>query len=871
VPRGRELRGRERRDLRAYRAKRDADRTPEPFGAEEAGRPGLFVVQQHAARRLHYDLRLEWGGVLLSWAVPKGPSLDPAEKRLAVQVEDHPVEYADFEGKIPEGNYGAGSVIVWDLGRWTPVEDPDEGLVSGKLLFDLHGYKLRGRFTLVRTGGKKKPDGRRQVSRSEPKASEDHKTWLLIKKPDAFASDTADPNADASVLSGLTLEERRNGSPRLAELGRAIAGSGAPRGEISASALSPMLAERIEQPFSSPDWLFEVKYDGYRMIGAREGGEGVLFTRNGRPAAARFPEIARALAALPVESAIVDGEVALTDAEGRPSFALLQQRAALSDGTLIAAAAVASPVTYFVFDLLAFGDRDVRDVPLRTRKEWLAQLVPPLGPLRLAPWFAERGEAVYAEIRARGLEGMVAKRIDSPYRSGRGPLWKKLRLVASDDFAIVGYTPARGGRPGFSALHLASHVNGELRYFGRVGTGFRDAELTSLREALDALRRPTPACVGAVPQTRGNVWVEPRLVGEVSFTEVTHAGSLRHPLWIGLREDKEPSECVREGSGSDADAAEPEPPLAPVEPESGAARTVPFTNLEKVFWPGDGATKGDLIDYYRRIAPWLLLYLRDRPLVMTRYPDGIDGKSFFQKDAPAWVPDWVRTEQMWSEHAEREVNYFVCDDLESLLYVINMGTIPLHVWASRVGDLQHPDWCILDLDPKGAPFADVVAIANEIREICGELELPACPKTSGSSGVHVLLPLGGRLTFAQCQMLAELLARLVVRRCPEIATVARNVRAREGKVYVDFLQNGHGRLLVAPFSVRPLPGAPVSMPLRWSEVNARLDPRRYTIHNALTRMRRLGADPLAPVLGPAPDLARALARLAEMVTTGSAG
>jgi bifunctional non-homologous end joining protein LigD len=367
-----------------------------------------------------------------------------------------------------------------------------------------------------------------------------------------------------------------------------------------------------------------------------------------------------------------------------------------------------------------------------------------------------------------------------------------------------------------------------------------------------------------VPQTRGTVWVEPRLVGEVSFSEVTRAGSLRHPLWIGLREDKDPSECVREGAelAEDAWAA---PLTEPVEETGAAERAVPFTNLDKLFWPDDGATKGDLIDYYRRIAPWLLAYLRDRPLVMTRYPDGIAGKSFFQKDAPAWVPSWVRTEQMWSEHAEREVNYFVCDDLESLLYVINMGTIPLHVWSSRVADLQHPDWCILDLDPKGAPFRDVVAIATEIRAICDELALPAFPKTSGSSGLHVLIPLGGRLTFEQCRMLAELLARLVVQRRPEIATITRNVRAREGKVYVDFLQNGHGRLLVAPFSVRPLPGAPVSMPLRWSEVNARLDPRRYTIDNAVARMRRLGADPLAPVLGPAPDLAAALARLAGAV------
>jgi bifunctional non-homologous end joining protein LigD len=847
VPRGREMSDGERRGLGAYRAKRHADRTPEPFGGERADRPGLFVVQQHAARRLHYDLRLEWRGVLLSWAVPKGPSLDPAEKRLAVHVEDHPVEYADFEGKIPEGNYGAGAVIVWDIGRWLPAEDPDEGLRQGKLLFDLEGYKLRGRFTLVRTGGKKKPTG---------------KDWLLIKKPDGHASAEPLPNADASVLSGLTVEELGAGAPRIAQLAAAIEAAVPPRRAVSVRSVRPMLAERIDAPFSSPDWLFEVKYDGYRMVGAREDGEGLLFTRNGLPAAHRFPELTRALAALPVEHAIVDGEVAVTDAEGRPSFARLQQRAALSGRSEIEAAMIASPVTYFAFDLLAFGPFDLRDAPLHQRKEWLAQLIPPRGPIRIAPSFPERGEAVYDAIRAQKLEGMVAKRIDSPYRAGRSPLWKKVRLLASDDFVIVGYTAPRGGRPGFGALHLGSHVNGELRYFGRVGTGFRDEELVSLREALDALRRATPACTGAVPQTRGNVWVEPRLVGEVSFTEVTSAGSLRHPTWIGLRDDKDPSECERAGP----EPTEPEPPGdGELEPEASEARAVPFTNRGKVFWPDDGTTKGDLIDYHREIAPWLLPYLHDRPLVMTRYPDGIAGKSFFQKDAPAWVPGWVRTEQMWSEHAEREVNYFVCDDLESLLYVINMGTIPLHVWSSRVADLQHPDWCILDLDPKGAPFRDVVALANEIRAISDELALPSYPKTSGSSGLHVLIPLGGRLTFEQSRMFAELIAQLVVRRRPEIATVARSVRAREGKVYVDFGQNGHGRLLVAPFSVRPLPSAPISMPLRWSEVNARLDPRRYTIHNALARMRKLGEDPLAPVLGPAPDLGAALARLAQAV------
>jgi len=857
VPRRRGLSGHAGGPLADYRAKRHADRTPEPFGAG-AGRPGLFVVQQHAARRLHWDLRLEWRGVLLSWAVPKGPSLDPHEKRLAVRVEDHPVDYADFEGLIPEGSYGAGAVILWDRGRWTPLEDPEAGLASGKLLFELEGYKLRGRFTLVRTGGRAKAQGK------------DGKDWLLIKKSDAWATDDPDALSDVSVLSGLTTGELREGSPRVRALEARVAELAPPRRTVRAADVRPMLAERAEAPFSSPDWLFEVKYDGYRMIGAREDGKGLLYTRNGRPAAERFPEVAHALAALPGERVVLDGEIVATDREGRPSFQRLQRRALLRRPRDVARASVESPVTYFVFDLLAWGDRDLRDLPLATRKELLERMVPPRGPLRLAPAFVERGEAVYDEVARRGLEGVVAKRADAPYRAGRSSRWKKLRRLRTDDFAVVGYTAPRGGRPGFGALHLAAHVaddpDGGLVYSGRVGTGFSDARLVEIRRALEPLRRDTPPCTGPVPQTRGHTWVEPRLVCEVRFSEVTADGLLRQPAFLRLRDDKDPADCVREpaaGASGAASGAADEPP----EPAAGegAAREVPFTNLGKVFWPGEGTTKGELVAYHRAIAPWLLPYLRDRPLVLTRHPDGIAGKSFFQKDAPTWVPDWVRTERMWSEHAEREVSYFVCDDVDSLLYVVNLGTIPLHVWASRVADLQHPDWCILDLDPKGAPFADVVALAREIRALCEEVELPAFPKTSGASGLHVLVPLGGRLTFEQCRMLAELLARIVVARRPEIATLTRRIADREGRVYVDHLQNGHGRLLVAPFSVRPLPGAPVSMPLRWREVSRRLDPTRYTIRNAPARMKRLGDDPLAPVLGETPDLEAVLARLAERV------
>ena len=830
------------RGLEAYRAKRRAEGTPEPFGSESPHRPGLFVVQAHAARQLHFDLRLEWRGVLLSWAVPRGPSLDPSVKRLAVRVEDHPVDYADFEGVIPEGNYGAGAVIVWDLGRWIPLEDPEAGLESGKLLFQLEGYKLRGRFTLVRTGGRRKPDS---------------KEWLWIKKSDAWASDAPDALDPTSVLSGLSVEERRDGSPRIARLLRSVKRAKAPPLEQELDALRPMLAETAPRAFSDPAWIFEPKYDGYRVLALRDERGARLLTRKGHPIHERFPEIARAVAALPVEAFALDGELVSTDAEGRPRFGLLQKRAALRRRGEIERAAVAAPAQVFVFDLLALDGLDLRAFPLRRRKRWLAELLPSRGPLREALWIEKRGRELYREVEARGLEGVVAKRADSVYRAGRWPEWKKLRLELRDDFAIVGWTAPRGSRSGFGALHLATHRGGELRYAGRVGTGFSDAERVALREVLETLERDTPPCRGALPETRGHRWAEARLVGEVRYREVTGDGLLRHPTWVGLREDKSPADCVAPGEPApevEAAGAAPEPALDD--------REVPFTHLDKLFWQDEGIRKGDLIDYHRRMADWLLPYLRDRPLVLTRYPDGIAGKHFFQKDAPAWVPDWVRTERIWSEQAQREVNYFVCDELETLLYVVNLGTIPLHVWASRISDLQHPDWCIVDLDPKGAPFTHVVRLARRLCEIADELEVPCHVKTSGASGLHGLLPLGAQLTYEQCRMLAELLGRLLVQREPEIATLARRLDAREGKVYVDTLQNGHGRLLVAPFSVRPLPGAPVSMPVRRRELNGRLKPERFTLRNAPARLRRLGEDPLAPVLDAAPDWNRALERLA---------
>jgi bifunctional non-homologous end joining protein LigD len=462
---------------------------------------------------------------------------------------------------------------------------------------------------------------------------------------------------------------------------------------------------------------------------------------------------------------------------------------------------------------------------------------------------------MFDEVRRMRLEGIVAKRADAPYASGRSGDWLKVRADRTGDFAVVGFSAPKRGRAGFGALHLAVCVEDGLVYAGRVGTGFNDEQLSELRDELQTLQVDEPSCSGPLPKSAGHVWVEPRIVVEVRYKEITGDGLLRQPVFLGLRPDKPVEECVR--PDAPASRAEPATPTAPAAVE----REVSFTNLTKVFWPEEGYTKGDLIEYYRSVGDRLLPYLDDRPIVLTRYPDGIDGKSFFQKDAPGYIPDWVRTERMWSEHAKREIHYFICDSEETLLYLVNLGSIPLHLWASRVSDLQHPDWCILDLDPKEAPFEHVVRIARAIRALADEIELPSFVKTSGSTGLHVLFPLGGQCTYEQARSLGEVLARAVAAELPEIATLIRRPSARGGRVYIDYLQNGHGRLLVSPFCVRPLPGAPVSTPLRWSEVKRSLDIRRYTIRSVPRRLGAMKADPLAAVLETRPDLPAALARL----------
>lgn len=860
------------RNLEKYRAKRTLEATPEPPGSTASALGGAFVVHQHAARRLHWDLRLEHDGVLLCWAVPRGPSPDPADKRLAVQTEDHPIEYADFEGVIPAGNYGAGSMIVFDRGRWVPHGDVDQGLQDGKLLFELHGYKLHGLWTLVKL-----------------RKSESGKDWLLIKEGDGYvqAGGTFPPE---SVLSGLTVQELARAGEEASLLRTALAARKLPSREVRGGDVDLMLCEPQTTAFSKPGWIFELKMDGWRILAEKRDGAVTLHSRNGNNLSESFPEVVRAVKALPFDPVLLDGEVVTLDDAGRPHFQRLQQRARLKRPLDVKRAAVESPATFFAFDLPAALGFDLRGLPLSERKAILRTMLPPTGPVRYLDHVEEQGGAFYAEVERMGLEGMVGKKADAPYRGGRSPAWVKIRAQRTDEFVVVGFSAPRGSRAGFGALHLARYVGDQLVYSGRAGSGFADQQLKEERKRLGELAVAAPPCTPPETDARSRngggkegkaarqgaaadfymtredfkatTWIRPEVIAEVRFTEWTGEGLLRQPVFIRFRDDRSVEEMKK--AAKVEKAAKATRAVAPAVPPAAVPAAVPavhFTNLKKRFWPVEGYTKGDLIEYYRAVAPWLLPYLKDRPIVLTRYPDGIDGKSFYQKDAPDFIPDWIRTVRLWSDHTSREIDYFILDDVESLLYVINLGSIPLHMWASRAESLDRPDWCVLDLDPKGAPFADVVKVAKNIHARLDGVDLPHYVKTTGSSGLHILIPLGGQLTYEQCRSFGEVLAQLTVQDLPQVATITRAVEKREGKVYVDYLQNVMGQTIVTPYSVRPLPAAPVSAPLEWREVIPRLDIRSYNIRSMPARLARKKGDPVAPVLTERPDLVSALDRL----------
>ena len=837
-------------DLKSYEKKRNRARTPEPFGVSSPSRKNLaadswriFVVQQHAARRMHWDLRLETDGVLASWAVPKGPTFDASEKRLAVRTEDHPMAYADFEGVIPDGNYGAGAMIVWDRGRYRSIDGntPGEGAKVGKLDLELDGHKLTGRFALVRT---KRGEG---------------KDWLLLRKGDP-PSDVLEPVEawPESVFSGLTVDELARGPGVQAEL-EALGREGKlPRRALDPDEVRPMLASTEQSPFSRQDWIFELKFDGVRILAFRKGDEVRLFSRSGRNCTRLYPEIAESLVHLPVEDFVLDGEIVALDPSGRCSFERLQRRFSLHDETAISLERNETPVVLQAFDLLAAAGHDIRGRPLAERKAWLSRFCPRRGPVRFADHIEGDGNVLFEAAAKNELEGVVAKRADSRYQTGRrSKNWLKIKVPRSAPLVIVGIVGGQGSRRDFGSLALAWFVDGELTYAGNVGSGFDEATIETLGSELRAHTLDEPAFLGAPQSSRSQTWVHPGCVCEVRFTEVTDAGALRHPVFLRLLPDADPADCV---APSPKGAPDPDPVLLKGSSRP-AAPTLELSRLDKVFWPVEGYTKGDLLAYYEAAWPWLGTYLRDRPVVLTRYPDGIEGKSFYQKNAPGFTPEWA-------EHLDIEgTDYFVCNDVRTLLYVINSGAIPLHVWSSRVQTLEKPDWLILDLDPKGAPFTDVVKIARTARRLLRDLGVDPYVKTSGQDGLHLLLPLGAQIDHGDAKTLGEILARSICAELPDIATVTRPVAQRGGKVYVDYLQNGRGKLIASPLSVRPRPEAPVSMPLPWTKVTARLDPARFTMKSAVRLLEKSG-DPLRGVLEEAIDVEKLLASLVSRLASG---
>lgn len=843
--------------LQQYRAKRHFDRSPEPQGIAEATQgPLRFVIQKHHASRLHYDLRLELGGTLKSWAVPKGPTLNPTEKRLAVMVEDHPLDYAGFEGIIPKGNYGAGTVIIWDQGTYhTPkttdhdqsVKELERGLDRGDLKFILHGHKVRGEFALVRMR----------------KGNE--KDWLLIKKQDRFAT-TEDVRAlDRSVVSGKNLDEiTKQEGPTDPPTGIATLDlSDAPLGKMP-HAIKPMLATPVESCFDRRGWLFEIKWDGYRAIAEIDDHQVRLYSRRKLSFNAAYPSIVSSLQHVN-HSAVLDGEIVVLDPSGRSEFQLLQNYPATRQG----------PLVYYVFDLLYLDGHNLQNLPLRRRKELLAQVVPDVSTVKLSDHVEENGVAFFAAVANRGLEGVVAKDGNSKYQQGRrSQSWLKIKTALRQEAIICGYTEPRGSRESFGSLVLGVHDGPELRYIGNVGTGFNDASLAELRERLKPLTQAKSQFKTPPKSKTRSHWVRPELVCEVTFAGWTDKGHLRFPVFLGLREDKPAASVVREQPPDTDDLPNEKeqlttkPTLEKLAPKEAhlevGGHAVRLTNLSKLYWPQEGFTKGDVVDYYHQVADFIVPYLRDRPESLHRHPDGITKPGFFQKDVSKQPPpEWVHTVNLSSDDGKTS-RYVVCQDQATLLYMANLGCIELNPWHSRLGSLDRPDYLALDLDPESIAFEHVIEAAQHIHRTLDKLGAESVCKTSGKRGLHIYVPLGARYSYEQGRQFAELVARLVHQELPATTSLERMPERRQQRVYLDWLQNGEGKTLAAAYSVRPYPGATVSAPLRWQEVRRGLDPAQFTLRTMLKRLSKVG-DVWRPTLSSGIDLPACLERLASML------
>jgi bifunctional non-homologous end joining protein LigD len=872
--------------LTDYRKKRHFETTPEPSGSVERAAKNRFVIQKHAATRLHYDLRLEVGGVLKSWAVPKGPSLNPSDKRLAVHVEDHPLEYRKFEGVIPKGQYGGGEVIVWDQGTYELEGnlDAEAQLARGDLKFILHGKKVRGSFVLV-----------------ELKNAKDKNEWLLIKHKDEFVDPLWNAEEHAqSVVSGRTLEDVKLGLPgrEAVEAGTIAALPGARKAAMP-RAIPLTLASLRQEPFSDPDWLFEVKWDGVRGIAYVSNGEVSVRSRAGREIAPEYPEVRDLANQLYANEAIADGEIVALDESGRSVFQKLQNRSGVRNPSRSLLDSI--PATYYAFDLLYCDGFDLRKTPLERRKELLKSILRPNAHIRYSEHEVENGKELYEAARQQGLEGIIGKRRNSAYVGQRTELWLKLKIVNELDAVVCGWTAPRRSREFFGALVLGLYDRSEMKFIGSVGTGFDYGKQRTIYEQLQKLRQSKSAFSNPPKLKEAIEWVEPRLVARVKYGNWTEGDRLRAPVFLSLRDDLPPEECTMQAARpNETHGEEPISPKQPVKPKpqspkqpdpadrrgkavpsvssgpkkkaflrsakrgeavisdrveeeirKASAETlnveidgqvVHLTHLNKIYFPESGIRKRDLLAYYFRVGPLMLPFLQDRPLVLRRYPNGIREKAFFQKEAPDSIPEWISRATVHSEERGGDMPYVMANNLASLLYLTNLGCIDHNPWSSRAGTQGSPDYVFFDLDPTpGTPFATVLQIARTIYSILHSIRLTCFLKTSGASGFHLFVPLKPQYTYDQTRGFAELVGRIASDELPGLITFERIVHKRpSGKVLMDSLQNARGKPLATVYSARAYPNAPVSTPVTPDELKKDFAADQWNLRTVEKRIKSVG-------------------------------
>jgi bifunctional non-homologous end joining protein LigD len=867
--------------LELYRKKRNFKTTPEPAGrvGKRRAHALAFVIQKHRASHLHYDFRLELNGVLLSWAVPKGPSLDPADKRLAMHVEDHPLEYGDFEGVIPPKQYGSGAVLLWDRGHWEPVGDAEAAYRQGKLKFVLHGEKLHGGWVLVKShGGKYGGD----------------KSWLLIKERDEYARTGADAHIvdtePQSVASGRDLdtiaadperewhsnksvaENVKSGRVARKKLGAAPGKLAGARKAALPKTMAPQLALLVDDAPDGDGWLHEIKFDGYRMLCRVADGKCQMFSRTGKDWTGSFADIAAAAARLPVESAWIDGEVIVNDGNGRSSFQSLQN--------VLSAESTARPM-YYAFDLPYLDGYDLRDSPLAARKEALRAIVGKDELIRYSDHVEGNGSGFFEQACKMGLEGIISKRADSPYQATRGRSWQKVKCNLRQEFVIGGYTDPQGARSGFGALLLGVYDGRDLRYCGKVGTGFNDALLTSLVAKLRKLATDASPFVNPPTGAEGRRahWVKPELVGEVTFTEWTRDGTLRHPAFEGLREDKRARDVVREVPAHDpatdapaaksgkaaprapaaarapkAKAASPAAKATPPSPKAAARRAtatgsdpvadVVISNGDKLLYPEAGITKRDVAEYYASVGDWIVPQLAGRPLTLVRCPNGWDKPCFFQKHANQSISAFIDTIDIREGGGEQP--YMIANSVSAVVALLQMGVLELHPWGSRAPKLSHPDRLVFDFDPdEKLDWSTLVDGVNLLRKLLDTLGLVAFVKTTGGKGLHVVVPVDPTRAWDQAKEFCKTIAELLVRTFPDRFTSKMTKSTREGRIFVDYLRNAENATAIAAYSPRAKANAPVAMPIAWEQLKSDLRYAHFNVKNVPGLLRRRRNDPWA--------------------------